>query len=220
MQKTIVLAFDIERSGATDFYDTIAIGASVLNEKMEELGSLLVKGYSEKVTRFEKRCWDEFWSKNREILKKLKRNNIDNTYILNQKDMIEEFQKFRKYWEKYAFENSAKYYLLSDNKVFDGGFINEMIFKYLPGEMPLPYSAWDNRYSTFFETHSMMRGFLMRDDPNFHSDWGFFDRIRELYEFPAPVKKHDHLPNHDAYTIAYEFLILRGISAGIYPKRS
>lgn len=43
----INLAFDIERSGATDQYDTIAIGASVLNENFIELDSLLLLGYVE-----------------------------------------------------------------------------------------------------------------------------------------------------------------------------
>ena len=68
---TLVLAFDIERSGSTDEYDTIAIGASVVDENLEELDSLLLLNYRPNETQFEDRCWEQFWSKHQEILDKL-----------------------------------------------------------------------------------------------------------------------------------------------------
>lgn len=242
MERCIALAFDIERSGATDKQDTIAIGASVVNEKLEELDSLFLQGYvpykgrdSNRLTQiirqlltfdkerdytiFEPRCWDEFWSKHEDKLKQLQYHG-ERSYISRQEEMIREFQKFRRKWENYASENSIKYYLVSDNKVFDGGFINQMIFRHLPNEMPIPYRASDGKYSSFCETHSMMRGLLMSADPGYKLEWGFFKRIGEIYYFPESAKKHDHRPDNDAYTIAYEFQILRGIQAGVYRRKN
>lgn len=41
----LVLAFDIERSGTTVEYETIAIGASVVDENLKELDNFLYLNY-------------------------------------------------------------------------------------------------------------------------------------------------------------------------------
>lgn len=215
---TIVLAVDIERAGATNKYDTIGIGASVINENLEELDSLFIGGYKPEVTKFEPRCWEQFWSKNEKQLKILEYNG-EKKYDERQKEMIQQFQQFRREWETYAREKSLNYYFVSNNKVFDGGFINMLIFDYCPQDMPIPYAASDAKYSTFFETHSVMKGLLMAVDPEYKLEWGFFSRICELYDFPKAKKQHDHHPANDAYTIAYEFQILRGIQEGRYHRK-
>jgi hypothetical protein len=212
---SIVLAFDIERSGATSEYETIAIGASVVNNNFEELDSLFLPGYfddsSKTPTSFEKRCWEEFWSKNPDTLKKLKYSgNLSKNE--RQKEMIEEFQLFRNKWETYASENKMNFALVSDNNVYDGGFINELICKHTD-YLPIPFST-KREYSSFFETFSQQKGLLMVVDPSFKSDWGLSDRISKLYDLPKPKKEHTHLPSDDAYTIAYDQQVLFGIRDG------
>lgn len=60
----IVLAFDIERAGGTPEYDTIAIGASVVDQDFNLLDELFLPCFYDEITRFESVCWEGFWSKN------------------------------------------------------------------------------------------------------------------------------------------------------------
>jgi hypothetical protein len=107
----ITLAFDIERSGATDKYDTIAIGASVLDEEFKELDSLLLLGYVENKTQFEPRCWTEFWKQNTDMLNTLKYTG-ELEYEDMQREMIEQFQAFRSKWELFCKENDHELLLV------------------------------------------------------------------------------------------------------------
>lgn len=154
----IVLAFDIERSGATGEYETLAIGASVVDNEYKELDRYYCNCYFPKETKFEPRCWDQFWSKNLDALEYIKYTG-DKTKTEREREMIEGFQNFRAKWEKYAEDNKQEYYLVSDNNVYDGGFINELIYKYMPETLPIPYYASNKSYESFFESHSMAKGF-------------------------------------------------------------
>jgi len=208
---TIVLAFDIERSGGGLQHDTIAIGASVIDHEFKELDSLFLPGYTEE-TKFEQRCMDEFWSNNKEVLETL-RYSGPSSYSERQKEMIMEFQTFRKKWEEYAHTNNLNIELVSDNNVFDGGFINKLIGDYT-GDMLLPYSASTRKFKPFWETHSQQRGLLMAIDPNYKKNWGYNKRICEIYEVSKPNRRHDHNPANDAYTIGYEQQVLLNIQSG------
>lgn len=215
---SLTLAFDIERAGATSEYDTIGIGASVVDSNLDELDKLFLPGYMGKEnTKFEERCWDEFWSKHEEKLELL-RYNGNSSREERQKEMISEFQEFRRKWEKIAAERDLKLELISDNNIFDGGFINNMIMKYLPEEMPIPYNAGDKKYSCFWETHSEQKGLLAVVDPQFDKNWGFFQRIKELYSLPAMKCDPDHNPTNDARSIATEHQVFLGIRAKKFKK--
>jgi len=208
----IALAFDIERSGGTDKHDTIAIGASVVDQNFNQLDSLFLPGYIPNETIFEQRTWDEFWSKHTDIL-----NNLIYTGSKNKKErefeMISSFQKFRNKWEKYCSDNEFTLELTSDNNIFDGGFINQLIFNHLPNELPIPYNT-QQKYKPFWETHSEQRGLLMAVDPSFKNNWGYSKRINELFNVPKMLLEHDHNPANDAYTIAFEHQVLLGIRDG------
>lgn len=213
----LVLAFDIERSGGFSHHDTIALGASVVNDKMEELDRYFFNCYLKNETVFEKRCWDEFWSNHQDILKTLEYTGPKTKSELEH-EMISGFQEFRKKWEKYAEDNDMILALVSDNNVYDGGFVNELICKYLSDTyMPIPYSAYRKEYNPFYETHSQQVGLLYATDPSHKSYWGVTKRIRELYSnIPECKKFHDHNPANDAYTIAFDQQVLFGIRNGIY----
>ena len=214
---TLVLAFDIERSGGTDKHDTIAIGASIVNDHFVELDSLFLKGYFPSDTVFEQRCWDEFWSKNQDKLEMFAYNG-DLCKQEREAEMINSFQAFRLKWETFCKENNCKLELVSDNNVYDGGFINQLIFDYLPLMLPIPYNT-QQKYKSFWETHSEQRGLLMGIDPEFKHDWGLTKRIGELFNVPTMLKSHDHNPANDAYTIAFEQQVMLGIRDGRISRR-
>jgi hypothetical protein len=207
------LAFDIERSGALPEHQTIAIGACVVNEAFEKVDELLLVNYRPDETKFEQRCWDEFWSKHSDVLDALQYTGLL-TLKEQDKHMITELQVFRAKWEERCDANADVLVLVSDNNVFDGGYINQLIHEHLPGKMPIPYSAGKQEYDTFLEVHSMQGGLLMAVDPTFTSDWSFGNRIAELYDLPEKQIEHDHNPVNDAYTIGYDYMILMGIRDG------
>lgn len=212
MKGQIVLAFDIERSGCADKNNTIALGACVMNERFEELDRYFYKSYVPKETVFEERCFTQFWSKHLNVLETLKceegKSQHDAEY-----EMIVGFQEFRQKYEKYAEENGYEFYLVTDNNVYDGGFVNELIFKYLPASLPIPYTAGKKEYESFFETHSIEKGVLLANGVN--KDWGLFDEIKKLYKVPECKVFHDHNPANDAHTIAFEMHVMLQIGSGI-----
>jgi len=217
MSNTLVLAFDIERSGGRAEHETIGIGASVVDSDFKELEYIFLPGYFPKThltpTVFEQRCWNEFWSKQGETLNILEyKGPLGKTE--RQREMIEHFQQFRANWEKYAVENKCTLELVADNNVYDGGFLNELICQHTSG-LPIPYTASrPQKYKSFWETHSEQRGLLMGVDPSFKNNWGLGKRINELYDVPEMRKNHDHNPANDAYTIAFEQQVLLGIRDG------
>jgi hypothetical protein len=222
---TLVLAFDIERSGSGSEHHTIAIGASVVTEEFEEIDSLFLPMYSPKNTVFEPRCFDEFWSKHLDILEQL-RYPEQGSYPAPRDeiecDAVHKFQEFRKRWEKYVDENEMKLELVTDNNVYDGGYMNALISEHTKC-LTIPYST-SREYSPFWDVFSQQRGLLMVVDPDFKGDWGLTKRIFELYDIPSapipgPVKQPDHLPHHDAYCIACDQQVLLGIRDGSIKRR-
>ena len=200
-----VLAIDIERSGATNQYQTIAIGAAVVDQDFNLCDTLFVTNYRNESTIFEPRCWDEFWSKHQDILAELE---YTGTLSMDEQEcnMIRCLMEFRKKWETTAQQEGKKYYFISDNPIYDGSFVNELINRHLSDDfMPIPYNAGDKKYSSFFDVHSMQRGYLRHADPSFDSNWGLFEKMTNFINAPAMTMTHDHHPAHDAYTIAYEF---------------
>jgi hypothetical protein len=204
MKQNIVLAFDIERAGATREYDTIAIGAVVMDSNYNELGRYYFDCYYPETT-FEPRCYEQFWSKNQNILEKMLYTGPQSKNE-REKEMICGFFEFRKKWEQYAETNNMNYYLVSDNNVFDGGFINELMFKHMSDKLPIPYNASKQEYDTFYETHSIMKGFLLNQRIN--KEWNLFEEIAKTINVPKCVVNHDHNPANDAYVIAFEMVCL------------
>jgi hypothetical protein len=98
----------------------------------------------------------------------------------------------------------------------------------MPDTCPLPYCATkkefeknglktsNQEYETFFETHSMAKGFLLAHGVN--KDWGLFDEIKKIYNIPTSEILHDHNPVNDAYTIAFNANVLFGLCANKYEK--
>lgn len=198
----------------------IAVGASVVDTNFKQLDSFFIGIYDPIETKFSEHCWNTFWSKNKEALQILQYKGIHVEKHERELDMITKFQQFRAKWESIAAkETDQKLVLVSDNNVFDGGLINELIKKYMPNTEPIPYSASENQeYCPFWETFSQQKGLLLSVDPTFRSDWGLSNRIFELYNVAKPGVAHDHNPANDAYTIAYDQQVLFGIRDGRITK--
>ena len=93
-----------------------------------------------------------------------------------------------------------------------------MIHEHLVNVKPIPYTASTGEYSSFGETHSAQRGLLMYVD-QYTKEWGFSDRINELFDVPEQQKAHDHNPANDAYTIAFDQQVLFAIQDGVIDLR-
>lgn len=208
----VVLAFDIERSGGRSQDQTIAIGASVVDSNFIQLDSLFTYSYVPGVTTFEERSWSEFWVNNLDVLSQLEYKGPQSMEE-REYEMITQFHEFREKWE---LKTNDKVILCNDNSPFDVHYINELYGKYMPNVLPMPYTAYSQEYSSLFETHSMQKGLLSVVAPEFTSNWGFTDKIKEIYKIPTMPESmtHNHLPHHDAYTIATEMHILLQIQKG------
>lgn len=222
MKRTLVLAFDIERAGGRFEHDIVGLGASVVSNERDhegrfiELDSLYVKAYLPEHTHFEERCKQEFWDLHPEKLAELKVDKPISRKKCDQ-ELVDQFIAFRRKWEERAHATGDKLELVSDNNVYDGGFMNQLICEYT-SLLPLPYTT-SGKYRPFWETHSEQRGLLMAVDPDFKKDHGYTERIYDLFDVPRPKVAHDHNPAHDAYTIACEHQVLLGIRDGRIRKR-
>jgi len=207
MKERIVLAFDIERSGPQKHHHTLAIGVCVVNSQFNEIDSLLLKGYVHGQTNFHPDTL-RFWMDKRDILDSLKYDG-PLSFIERQKEMIIEFQKFRRKWEIFAKERDVILETVSDNLIFDAGYLNDMIDDHTD-DHPLPYTTC-GIYSQAWETKSMLRGMMMAIDPSFQESSGFMKRLSKMYKLPSPQKRYNHNPVNDAYTRGYEVQVLFAI---------
>ena len=225
-KETLVLAFDIERSGPFAKNDTIAIGAIVMTSSMEELDRFSYNCYFPSECLMDTIYWETFWIHRISTL-----NSLKYTGVLAKNDaeyeMIKQFQDFRRNWELYASENNVELALTTDNPIYDGGFINQLIFKYLPTEDPIPYSAsGDHKWRQLWNTDDQQRGLLSFIDPVFRDQFGLSNKIINMFQcvngnkLPPMKITHDHDPVNDAYTIAYDQQLLFGIRDGKYVLRS
>lgn len=213
----------------------IAIGSSVVDSDGSELDSLCLKGYFKGKTMFEERTWSEFWSKpeNADTLASLEYDGPykDATYEEWIKMAIGEFVAFRAKWETKCEMEGKRLVTTSDNKVYDGGFINKCIGDYFPDMLPLPYTSSKTgnggtiqEYKGMPETNSEQRGILAVVDPaSFDSEGKYLNphkshgkHIARFFDVSAvrTEHEHDHNPAHDAYAIARDMQIVHGIRAG------
>jgi hypothetical protein len=180
---------------------------------------------------FEKRCWDEFWSKNPKILDNINSHHQyikttssvipgDLSSITSQIDfwecrMIRAFKAFKEFWESFCMLNNIQLFVVCDNKSFDPSFINHLIHKYNLG-LPLPYT-FQGKYGTILETHTMQYAVLLQKDPikYLNKTKGLLKELETIYDImPGEKIEHDHRADNDAYTIAREFHVNISIISG------
>lgn len=211
------LAVDIEKVGARLGGDIVAIGAVLMDRDFQ-----VYKKFFEKCFFDESQVDNDtvdFYEKNKKMFNSFKYNGILNRDE-RVSEVINKFQDFRRECEEFAKTFDYKLEFVTDNNVFDGGHLNYLIERYTK-DLPIPYSAsrdenGNQMYSTFFETHSELRGVLAMACPKFKEDWRYSDKIKEVFDLPEFKIEHDHNPLNDAKTIAYDHIVFLGIRDGIY----
>ena len=129
--KQIVCAVDIEAAGPRPEFPIIAIGVVIGDEK----GNVIAKRkFCNAVPRdqFEKKCWDEFWSKNIASLEIIEKATAESSTYSG---MIHDFHQFLfgfqlrhgPFGRKH--QNTVKFRFVSDNPAYDIGSINLEFYK-------------------------------------------------------------------------------------------
>jgi hypothetical protein len=232
-KKLIVLAFDIEATGQNlgkkGVGQVIALGMCVLDDNLKKIDGCTIGAYRKKMTsnqdQFEKRCWDEFWSKNEDLLEMF-RFDPKIPMKVRRRQLVDTFQTFRRKWELFAIEKGFDYEIVSDNTIYDGEKMNQLISTETE-DIVLPYSASRyatqddpnllQRYNEFTDTTSMKKGFLIGYNYGKKNKIVWKD-IEKEFDIPPAEFEHDHMPENDAYTIARDRQIINGIDIGKFKK--
>ena len=224
----LVLAFDVEKLGQFSEHPVIEIGACVMGPypsctRYEDYSySVLDMALLDtRIYPVEWRCMDAFWNKdeNKPILEAIAHDsNKDSPVELERLNMISGFVHFMAQWEAYATANRIELWRTTDNKAYDPACINQMIERYLPGTMTLPFHMNNGKYGAMPETHSMQWAILLTNPASsleFRSKTTGLSRgiLRYYDHSPCPVK-HTHRALDDAYGVAYDMQVCLAIAEG------
>lgn len=178
-----ILAIDIETTGALLTENEIVSIGYVFGDKD---GNITEKGRADfKVEKpFEKRCYDEFWSKNMEIFEALQANAIEaKTATRNFAEILDRH------------EEKKELRIITDFAAFDPCWINYYFSRFLK-RMPLYYSH-HMKFRPIFDIDSYTRGVMHMDYSN---QWTNDAVIIEKYKLPL-TQITPHYPEEDAQHI-------------------
>ena len=185
-------AVDIEHSG----HDIIAIGAVVVDDKGEKVHEFFATCYNPQ-TRFTKKCWSQFWSKNPEALQGL----VDCPQkVSNASELTELFYNF------YTDVWHQQMTFISDKPGFDIGELNAEL--YCLGKSSL-YTDQHGKYHKIKDVVGVQEGIIRQRNNGVSPEWGLSQFIREQYATGTklPLIEHDHNPVNDAHSMIIDFLI-------------
>jgi|SRR5581483_3330835 len=184
MIMTTVLAIDIETGGCmVGAHPLIAIGTYLITPDLKEAKRFTFKF---DLKDFEKRCYDEFWSKHLDKLQHFK-DSPTNT-----------IQEFANYVDSLD-EKYPNLIILTDNAAYDIGFINYYYAKELQRK-PLQYKK-NGSYRVITDTDSFYYALL----PNPTDNWVWSSKIQEKFQIDVKDTK-THYPEEDAQYIASLFV--------------
>lgn len=235
-----LIAFDVETSGWNpEQHHIISLGAAAVDTTGVIHDLMHVNAYVPEETNFEERCKRTFWDKHPGLLQSFK-VDPDKSRTTAEKEMIEKFDAFRCKHEEAAARLGWQCVVVSDNKLFDGAWVNHLYSKYT-GKCGLPYEARQRPddqgqatqpYGTFVETHSAQMGLLMALEGGGLMEWNCTEAVTsELcrnnskwlqrrgndprWQMTA-TRSTLHHPHIDALRIAGEFIDVQhlGINMG------
>jgi hypothetical protein len=180
----LVLSVDIETSGCNVVeHGILAIGYCVGDLDGNVLFKDRINMMLDDGCYFEERCVKEFWSKYPDVLKTIQ------TDAVGPHVGIRAFVDF-----VYDLEEQYDLIIISDNPVFDIGFLNYYMAKYLKVR-PLSYTSTGS-YRPIFDTDCYTRGVLRS---NYDDLWTYDSNvIKALGIELQPNILHNHLPENDA----------------------
>lgn len=223
--KELYLAFDIERTGPMAENETFAIGASVVTDKGEELAKYLFCCYDDKAKHsWEQLCATEFWSEHLGVLMKIEEaskhcvlaTQSEPTIITKmhvsgvelRRRMIESLLSFIREWEVKASQLEIKIERVTDCPSYDVHWLNTLIGEYLPGHYPFPYTMiYPQVYAKIVDTGSFREGYAIAAGLDGH-EWKALEDHTGI-KFTKPPREHDHMPDNDAFTIAWKYAMLK-----------
>lgn len=223
-----VLAYDLERTGSTGTSRVIGIGASVVDENFKELKTYLGACFKPNEALFEWSCVEEFYfgTELRE-LDALRKGAASPVVSFTPRNMLDELKKktpssartqddaerlaldgfveFVRTAEQAALDAGATFIICSDCTVSDTHWINKLLEKYRPDLHPLPFSFLTDQWAPHFDVGQVQKGFLTQLNPNWITQGKrSTETIEKYWKVPAKLKQHTHMPDSDAYTIAFD----------------
>lgn len=217
--KTLVVGIDIESTGAYFGKDRVILGAiiamdpetqSIVSHQIFEprentFGRRIQKPdgtstYKDiwKANGFEERCFDEFWAKNIPTLTQIQ-EKYDDVLSDDDESVAARINTILQRIEQV----SEKLVIVSDTMAYDLSFVNTLLITH--AYKPLYYSR-DGKYRWMYHTSSYFLGLWGGDVTNMTpGDWNDFDMWMKDTFKGCPVE-HDHSPENDAITIAWNFV--------------
>jgi hypothetical protein len=177
-QKKYFLAVDIERTGPDFNHGILAIGVCFgkwNGEIIEQRAFCSPVPPSEK---FDKKCFDEFWSKHPAVLERINKESSEEMIPKFHAWLVSLESKYGPFGRK--FRESVVFKLVSDNPAYDIGMINLEFFKH----------GFSRSMAEMFSDY------VPTDDPS--------EQVRGLTSgekvsvYAAVTAEHDHWPANDA----------------------
>lgn len=177
-----IVSVDIETTGSKFANKVISVGFAIGDDK----GNIIsLKQFNLEFDNndFEKRCYDEFWSKHLDKLAELKQHAVPQPKGWNAiNDYINDMEKL------------GKVKFVSDNASFDLAFINYNLERYCD-RTPMRYSS-SGRYRAVVAPDDMLN--MLSDEKN-----------KELTRLLNEKYPPNHNPVNDAINIYYQYIIAR-----------
>ena len=184
-KQPILCAIDIETSGPNIIKNgilSIGICAGTVTGNIIVRRRIDVKLHRSK--SFDTNTWDNFWCKNKKILEIIQEHPLEESAaVIEFINVIDDL------------EDNYKVIIISDNPVFDIGFLNYYLAFYI-NRLPLQYDK-EGVFRPIYDTDSYTRGVLRKNYNNIYTD----DKeiIKKLnIELPQLDSSKKHLPEYDA----------------------
>jgi len=174
------LCIDIETGGShITKHPIISIGTCLVDKFHKEKRRFT---FDFDINQFEKKCWDNFWSKNQHVLSILSRDK---------KCTLESFMQ---YIDDLDLKYNNNVIIISDNVAFDIAFINYALDKYL-NRSGLNYKS-NGKYRMITDQNSFLWAYM----PEYRENWIRDDDVIKKFNLSISTHK-DHLPDNDAEQI-------------------
>jgi hypothetical protein len=185
IKQTLLCAIDIETSGPNIIKNgilSIGICAGTITGEIVVHKRIDVKLHRSK--SFDTKTWDDFWCKNKKILEIIQEHPLEEcAAIIEFINIID------------ILEDDYKVIIISDNPVFDFGFINYYLAFYI-NRLPLHYDK-NGSFRPVYDTDSYSRGVLGKNYNNIFTDDKEVIKKLNIQLPPTDISKK-HLPEYDA----------------------
>lgn len=189
------LAIDIEKAGDRFCDPILMIGCCLGDNKGKIIESKAFCGPVPAKEEFDKRCWDEFWVKNLNILERIRETGIAEG-VKTKEQMIDNFMTY--YYDldtrfgPFTRSGNKRLIVLSDNPAFDISSIDQALIQQGNYTYPLRY---------------MKTGQYCRvEDPSERSGGFPSKKSKQIMDKVRVMTPHDHWAENDAIGI-YQWMM-------------